>query len=242
MAADSLIRKHGRVVFLTAAMAAVFVCLTVAVIAAGKSGQKVKTEKAGGVKLEAKEPEQKEMVMEEKKEAEQDQVGSMSQNRKADDAKGFIFYELPEDFKKSGGRLPEAVQVYTFCLCLENNVEFGIVLAVIETESGYRRDAKSSVAYGYMQIVPSCHSERMKRLGVSDILDPYQNIMTGIDYLSEMLNKFDGNYKKALTAYRWGAKGAYRDYFSKGKESCAYADIVIKRAERIKKQLGGQKK
>ena len=53
----------------------------------------------------------------------------------------------------------------------------------------------------------------------------------------ELLKKYDGDYKKALTAYRWGATGAYRDYFSKGQESCAYADTVMERAGRIKKQL-----
>lgn len=239
-AGNSFIRGHGKAVFLIGAAVSVFVCLTV-VIAAGKDRQEEKTEKAGGVELEAVKQESEETVMEEKPEEDRDPFGSMSQDWGADDVEGFTFYKLPEDFKQSGGLLPEAVQVYTFCLCRQNNVEFEKVLAVIETESGYRWDAESSVAYGYMQIDPVCHYDRMERLGVYDIKDPYQNIKTGIDYLVELLKKYDGNYKKALTAYRWGAAGAYRDHFSKGQESCIYADTVMARAERIKKQLEGVK-
>jgi len=232
-------RKHGRAALLIGGAVSVFVCLTVVVMAAGKGGQEVKTEKAGRVELEAVERELEETVVEEKPEEDREPFGSKSQDWGADDVEGFTFYELPEDFKQSGGMLPEAVQVYTFCLCRQNNVEFDKVLAVMEVESGYRWDAESSVAYGYMQIVPECHFDRMERLGVYDIKDPYQNIRTGIDYLAEMLNRYDGDYKKALTAYRWGAAGAYRDYFSKGQESCEYADTVMERAGRIKKQLEG---
>lgn len=228
---------NSRAVFLIGAAVSVIVCMTVAVIAAGKGGQEEKTEKAGGVELEAVKQEPEEAVMEEKQEEDRDPFGSMSQDWGADDVEGFTFYELPEDSKQSGGLLPEAVQVYTFCLCRQNNVEFEKVLAVIETESGYRWDAESNVAYGYMQIVPVCHYDRMERLGVYDIKDPYQNIKTGIDYLAEMLKRYDGDYKKALTAYRWGATGAYRNYFSKGQESCEYADMVMERAGRIKEQL-----
>lgn len=237
-AGNSFIREHGKAVFLTGAAVSVFVCLTV-VIAAGKGGQEVKQEKAGRVELEAVKQEPEETVMEEKPEEDRDPFGSMSKDWGADNVEGFTFYELPEDFKQSGGMLPEAVQVYTFCLCRKNNVEFEKVLAVIETESGYRWDAESSVAYGYMQIVPDCHYDRMERLGVYDIKDPYQNIQIGIDYIAEMLKRYDGDYKKALTAYRWGATGAYRGYFSKGQESCEYADTVMERAGRIKEQLEG---
>lgn len=239
-------RKAGnsRAVFLIGAAVSVVVCMTVAVIAAGKGGQEEKTEKAekaGRVELKAVKQEPEETVIKEKPEKDRGPFGSMSQDWGIDDVEGFTFYELPEDFKQSGGELPEAVQVYIYCLCRQNNVDFEKVLAVIETESGYRWDAESSAAYGYMQIVPDCHYDRMERLGVNDIKDPYQNIKTGIDYLAELLKKYDGDYKKALTAYRWGATGAYRDYFSKGQKSCAYADTVMERAGRIKKAVGGNK-
>ena len=43
----------------------------------------------------------------------------------------------------------------------------------------------------------------MKRLGVTDLYDPEQNITVGCDILSELLNKY-GNYKDALSVYNSG--------------------------------------
>lgn len=155
------------------------------------------------------------------------------------DIKGFTLYQIPPEYKINWGKLPEVVQVYTFCLCRDYGVDYETVLAMIETESGYKWDAKSSAAYGYMQIIPEYHYNRMERLNVSDIRDPYGNIKVGIDFLAELLEKYGGNYDKALTAYRWGPTGAYRDYFSKGQESSDYSEKVMEIADRIKKQIGG---
>lgn len=60
-------RKAGnsRAVFLVSAAVSIIVCLTVAVIAAGKGGQEVEQETAGRVKQEVKKPEPEETVMEE---------------------------------------------------------------------------------------------------------------------------------------------------------------------------------
>lgn len=163
----------------------------------------------------------------------------MSADWGADDVEGFTPYQIPPEYKINWGKLPEVVQVYTFCLCRDYGIEYETILAMIETESGYKWDAESSVAYGYMQIIPEYHYDRMERLNVSDIRDPYGNIKVGIDYLAELLQKYGGNYDKALTAYRWGATGAYRDYFSKGQESSDYSEKVMEIADRIKEQMGG---
>lgn len=165
----------------------------------------------------------------------------MSADWGADDVKGFTLYQIPAEYKHSRGVLPGVVQVYTFCLCRDYGVDYETVLAIIEKESGYKWDAASSVAYGYMQIIPEYHSDRMDRLHVSDIKDPYGNIKVGIDYLAELLEKYGGNYDKALTAYRWGATGAYKNYFSAGVENCEYSEEITEIAKRIRKQTGGEK-
>lgn len=163
----------------------------------------------------------------------------MSADWGADDVQGFTFYQIPPEYKCNWGVLPGMVQVYTFCLCREYGVDYETVLAIIEKDSGYKWDAKSAVAYGYMQIIPEYHHDRMERLHVSDIRDPYGNIKTGIDYLAELLEKYGGNYGKALTAYRWGVTGAYTDYFSAGLESSAYSEEITEIADRIREQTGG---
>lgn len=164
----------------------------------------------------------------------------MSADWEADDVEGFTLYQIQPEYKINWGKLPEVVQVYTFCLCRDYGVDYETILAMIETESGYKWDTESSVAYGYMQIVPEYHYDRMERLHVSDIRDPYGNIKVGIDYLAELLEKYDGDYEKALTAYKWGVTGADREYFSKGHDNSEYSEKVIKIADRIKGQIGGK--
>jgi soluble lytic murein transglycosylase-like protein len=41
-------------------------------------------------------------------------------------------------------------------------------------------------------------------MGVRDSLDPKQNVLGGVKYLSKMLKRYDGNEKLALAAYNAG--------------------------------------
>ena len=80
-----------------------------------------------------------------------------------------------------------------------------IIKALIEEESGWLASAEgdNGQSVGLMQIQEHWHKERMKRLGVTNLYDPEQNITVGCDILSELLNKY-GNYKDALSAYNSG--------------------------------------
>ena len=80
-----------------------------------------------------------------------------------------------------------------------------IIKALIEEESGWLPSAEgdNGESVGLMQIQERWHKDRMKRLGVTDLYDPEQNITVGCDILSELLNKY-GNYKDALSVYNSG--------------------------------------
>lgn len=156
-----------------------------------------------------------------------------------DDLSGFVSYEIPQDFTSNGSYFPECIQKYTYILCRQAGVDYATVLGLIEVESSYKWDSKSRHgAVGYMQIVESSHTDRMERLGVTDLSNPFQNIRTGVDYLEELVEKYNGDYDKVLTAYRWGKTGAYRDYFSKGNYTCSYSELVQQAAGRIRDQIG----
>lgn len=60
---------------------------------------------------------------------------------------------------------------------------------------------------GYMQVNPKWHSDRMDKLGVTDLYDGYSNILVGTDYLYEMCLKH-GDIVTALMAYNMGSDKA----------------------------------
>lgn len=75
-------------------------------------------------------------------------------------------------------------------LCEEIGEEYAIcpelLEALIERESHGHADAQNGSCKGLCQISERWHSDRMERLGVSDIYDPEGNIRLAADYLTEM--------------------------------------------------------
>lgn len=81
-------------------------------------------------------------------------------------------------------------------------VSVNLLTAMAKQESNFQTDATSkSGAMGIMQLMPAT----AKYLGCEDAYDPEQNIMAGAKYISELLDKYDGDTSLALAAYNAGS-------------------------------------
>jgi soluble lytic murein transglycosylase-like protein len=117
-------------------------------------------------------------------------------------------------------------------------VEEAVVRAIIHAESAYRPNALSRVgAQGLMQLMPAT----ARRFGVSNAFDAGQNIRGGVQYLSWLLKRFNGNLTLAAAGYNAG-EGAVDKY--KGvppySETRRYVERVGMLADRYRATLRTQ--
>jgi hypothetical protein len=115
---------------------------------------------------------------------------------------------LGDSFTPLNIGLDAELQEYTYMLCKAYDVDFHLVMAVMQRESGYRTDVISgSNDYGLMQINKINHKRLSEILGITDFLNPEDNIHAGVYMLSDLFDKYhDTNL--VLMAYNMGEGGA----------------------------------
>lgn len=123
--------------------------------------------------------------------------------------------------------LSNELQDYIRNLCDEYGVPIELVIAMIDVESTFRADVVSKTNdYGLMQINKCNHEWLTDKLGVTDFLDPYQNINSGVYILSGHLEVTNGDIELALMRYNNGATGA-KKLWDKGIYSTAYTQKIM---------------
>lgn len=113
--------------------------------------------------------------------------------------------------------LSDDLQKYIYEKCQEYKVDPALVIAVIDVETNGTFDPESKGDYsdgvyhsfGLMQIWASEHTPRCLRLNAYNLLDPRQNILVGIDFLSELIDHYDGDMDEVLSFYNCDSTGNY---------------------------------
>ena len=105
--------------------------------------------------------------------------------------------------------LDHEIQAFVIRSCEDLNIDPAVIIAMIDQESDFREDCvgDNGEAVGLMQIQQKWHLERMDKLGVTDLMNPLQNVAVGIDYLAELIDKGNG-LEWAVAAFNAGATGA----------------------------------
>lgn len=99
---------------------------------------------------------------------------------------------------------------------------------VVRDRSGYRKTPN-----GYEK----WHTDRMQNLGCTDLMNPYQNVRVGIDFLSYLLKKY-GTIQDTLAAYNYGEKGAREYLWNNGVYVYSYNTAIMQRMKEIEEVVG----
>lgn len=114
-----------------------------------------------------------------------------------------------------------------------------LLMAIIEAESSGKADANNCGCIGLMQVYEKYHKDRMERLGVKDLTNPFWNIMVGTDYLMELAEKYE-DLGLVLDLYNGNSKAWYNAEHGILSE---YAAGIIERSaelERLHEQSGAK--
>lgn len=140
------------------------------------------------------------------------------------------------DFIPLDCNLDKNTQQFTFYLCKGYDIDWTLVMALMQKESSFRSDIISPTDdYGLMQINKMNHEWLTDTIGVTDYLDKEQNIRAGVFVLRKLFEEYtDPNL--VLMVYNMGADGA-ETLWNKGIYSTPYVDDILTYQAEFNKQI-----
>ncbi|MFI3236785.1 MAG: transglycosylase SLT domain-containing protein [Lachnospiraceae bacterium] len=154
------------------------------------------------------------------------EVSEVSNRIELDDISYDLYNEAQPQFEPLDVELDDSIQEYIYYMADCYDIDFEFIMAVIQYESGFKEDVISSTNdYGLMQINECNHEWLSETLGVTDYLDPYQNVDAGLYILNDLMNKYD-DPNEVLMCYNMGERGA-SNLWKNGVYSTKYSTNII---------------
>lgn len=123
---------------------------------------------------------------------------------------------------------------YIDYVCEQKDICSELVQATIERESRWNPKAVNGDCMGLMQISERWHRERMERLGVTDLFDPYDNILVGVDYMAELFEKYED---AGMILMIYNGDSRVKDLQATGNLS-EYAEWILTRSAELEREHG----
>lgn len=117
--------------------------------------------------------------------------------------------------------------------------EFGISPELLQSlmfyESTFRSEAVNGFCEGVAQIDKRFHQGRMRKLGVTDLTDPRQNLRVAADYLKELASKY---YCIGIVLMRYNGFRNPEEYVERTGKLSEYADKVLELSAALERTNG----
>ena len=112
-------------------------------------------------------------------------------------------------------------------VCMEYELDPAVLFAMMWQESRFTPNAVGDhgQSFGILQIKRRWHEDRIRRLGVTDLMNEWQEIYVACDYLAEIRETYP-SIQQMLTVYRYG------DLTVTGED---YAGTVMAKAEEFRR-------
>lgn len=141
------------------------------------------------------------------------------------------------DFKPLDVKMEDDLQEFIYCLSTGYNIDFTLVMAVIQHESSFDPKVISTTNdYGLMQINKMNHEWLTETIGITNFTDPYQNVRGGVFILRKLFERYDDT-DMVLMAYNMGEDGAKR-LWDQGIYETNYTTSILKIQQQFNEQLG----
>lgn len=140
------------------------------------------------------------------------------------------------DFTPLNVPLDESLQEYIYWMADAYDIDFTFLMGLIRNESNFQTDVISATNdYGLMQINQKNHEWLFNSVGVTEFLDPHQNIQAGLYILHNLFEKYDDPHM-VLMAYNMGESGASK-LWDQGIYQSKYSNRVMEYQESYIKEL-----